>query len=406
MKKNQLSIRLHGKPIGILEQTSTGKKAFTYNSDALMPISVSMPIREEAYGEEACEAFFGGLLPESEIAKNIIGKQYGINPNNSFALLRAIGYDCAGAISCHEIDDPILSQHSVLLSGKIITEEKLYEHIKELPRKPLFMNAEGMRLSLAGVQDKAAICLINNEIALPKNGCPTTHILKPASSHFDGVVENEFFILKIAKRIGLPVPEVEIRKIKDITFLLIERYDRRIKNNYIERIHQEDFCQAQGIPSFKKYQNEGDPGFKNCFDLLNNTTQPAIDRNHFASIIIFNYLIGNMDAHGKNFSLLHHSASNIRLAPFYDIVCTRAYQNLTSRMAMKIGNQYNAAEVFPRHWKQLCEEVNYRYLAMADLIEKLGNKIKDAAIQERDQLQAKGIDHPIIVDILTFLKER
>lgn len=404
MNKNQLSIRLHGEPVGILEQTPTGKKAFTYNSSAVMPISIGMPVCEESYGEQQCEAFFGGLLPESEVAKQIIGKRYGISPNNSFALLRAIGYDCAGAISCHAIDEPIIPQHSVPLTGKIITENELYEHIKELPKKPLFMDVEGLKLSLAGVQDKAAICLIDNQVALPENGCPTTHILKPAQPHFEGIAENEYFVLKLAKRIGLPVPEVELRKIKDITFLLIERYDRHIKNNNIERIHQEDFCQALGVTSLKKYQNEGGPGFKNCFDLLKNTTQPAIDRNLLASVVVFNYLVCNMDAHGKNFSLFHNAASNIRLAPFYDIVCTRVYQKLTSKMAMKIGSKYDADHVLPRHWKQLCEEVNYRYLAMAGLIETLGHQIKDAAVQEKEQLQANGIDNPIIDKIINVIE--
>lgn len=402
MKKNQLSIRMFGEPIGILEQTLEGKKIFTYNHTAVMPISVSMPIREKSYGEQQCEAFFGGLLPESEIAKQMIGKKYGISPNNSFALLKAIGYDCAGAISCHAIDEPIIPQFSVPLTGKIITEDELYEHIIELPKKPLFMDVEGLKLSLAGVQDKAAICLIENQIAFPKNSCPTTHILKPASPHFEGLIENEYFIMKIAKRIGFTVPEVQLRKIKDITFLLIERYDRQKKNNHIARIHQEDFCQALGVPSFKKYQNEGGPSLQNCFGILNNTIQPAIDRNRLASAVIFNYLICNMDAHGKNFSLLHEG-SHIRLAPFYDIVCTRVYQNLTAKMTMKIGSKYDADQVMSRHWKKFCEEVNYRYLALVGLIETLGDQIKHAAVQEKEELQANEMYNPIVDKIINVI---
>lgn len=404
MNKNQLSIRLNGEPVGMLEQTSTGKKTFTYSNNAFMSISCSMPIREEPYGDQSCEAYFGGLLPESDTVKQLIGKRYGVSPNNSFALLRAIGYDCAGAISCHAIDDPIEPQRSVQLTGKIIPEDELYKHIKELPKKPLFMDVHGLRLSLAGVQDKAAVCLIDNQIALPGNGCPTTHILKPAGPHFDGIAENEYFVMKIAKRIGLAVPEIELRKIKDITFLLIERYDRHIKNNFIERIHQEDFCQALGVLSSRKYQNDGGPGFKECFGLLNDTTQPAVDRNRLASAVIFNYLIGNMDAHVKNFSLLHHSISNIRLAPSYDIVFTRAYQEFTSKMAMKIGSKYDIDHVLPRHWKQFCEEISYRYIALVHLIETLGNQVKQAAKQEKNELQAKEIHHPIIDKIINFIE--
>ena len=406
MKKNQLSIRLYGKPVGILEQMSSGGMSFTYDKGNTISISMSMPLREEPYGKIICEAFFGGLLPESETTKRIIAKRYNISPNNSFALLKAIGNECAGAISCHLIDEPIASQDSHLLTGKIITEDELYQHIKELPRKPLFMDVDGLRLSLAGVQDKAAICLINNEIAIPQNNCPTTHILKPMSDHYDGLAENEYFCLKLAKKIGLPVADVELRKIKDSTFLLIERYDRRVQNNFVERIHQEDFCQALGILSYKKYQNEGGPSFKYCFDLLKKTTQPAIDSNFLASLIVFNYLVVNMDAHGKNFSLLHNIKSGTRLAPFYDIICTRVYQKLTCKMAMKIGSKYDADLVLARHWQQLCKEVNYRYIAMLKLIETLGNKIIDAAKEEKEQLIAQETYHPIIDKIISLIENQ
>lgn len=403
MKKNQLSIRIYGEQVGILEQTASGKKIFTYDNAAVTPISLSMPIREEPYGEQQCEAFFAGFLPESYQTRQIIGKRYGISANNSFALLKAIGHDCAGAISCHEMDESIIAQRSVPLTGKMIDDNELYTHIKDLPQKPLFMDVDGLRLSLAGVQDKAAVCLIDKQIAFPENDCPTTHILKPASSRFAEIAENEYFILKLAKRIGLPVAEVELRKIKDITFLLVERFDRRIKNNTIERIHQEDFCQALSIPSNKKYQNEGGPGLKNCFDLLNNTTLPAVDRNILAFAIIFNYLIGNMDAHGKNFSLLHNTIENIRLAPFYDMVCTRVYRDLSDKMAMKIGSKYHADDVLPRHWQQLCEESNYRYIAMKRLIEKIANQLLKAAVEEKEQLKADGILSPVIDNIISVM---
>jgi serine/threonine-protein kinase HipA len=404
MKKNQLSIRLYGEQVGILEQTPSGGKTFRYDSNAKWPISIGMPLREELYGEQPCEAYFGGLLPESETVKRLIGKRYGVSANNSFALLKAIGYDCAGAISCHAMDEPVIAHHPILLEGVVIEDNDLYKHIKDLPIKPLFMDVEGLKLSLAGVQDKAAICLLDNQIALPKNGCPTTHILKPPSHYFDGLVENEYFCLKIAKRIGLKVPGVELRKIKDITFLLIERYDRRIRTRFIERIHQEDFCQALSIKSSNKYQNEGGPGFKACFGLLNNATQPAIDRNHLAQGLVFNYLMSNMDAHGKNFSLLHNPRGNISLTPFYDIVCTGVYPDLSTKMAMKIGSKYDVAEVRPSHWEQLCKDINYRYLSMVNLIHQLGNEILEAAQLEKDEMKVKGIYNPIIDKIINFLE--
>src|SRR6185312_203532 len=130
MANKQLSIRLNGKPVGILEQLPTGKMLFTYSHSATQAISVSMPVREEPYDEIPTEAYFGGLLPESETVKKIIGKRYGISPHNNFSLLQAIGYDCAGAISCHLIDEPQATQSAFPLTGRIITEDELYQHIK------------------------------------------------------------------------------------------------------------------------------------------------------------------------------------------------------------------------------------------------------------------------------------
>jgi len=405
MNKNQLSIRLYGVPIGILEQTVDGKMQFSYHPDVKFPISINMPVRTEPYSHAPCEAFFGGLLPENETTRKIIGKRYGVSANNSFALLKAIGYDCAGAISCHHVEEEIFDQRIFPLTAKPISEIELAKHIKELPKKPLFLDVEGLRLSLAGVHDKAAVCLIENQIALAEQGCPTTHILKPSPAHYPGLAENEYFCLKIAERIGLPVPNIELRTAQDQTFLLVERYDRRIRNGQVERIHQEDFCQALGINSARKYQNEDGPGIKDCYELLMQTVQPAIDRNIFSAGVIFNYLIGNMDAHGKNFSLLHRSENHIRMAPFYDLICTRVYDDLTDKMAMKIGSKYDADEVLARHWQQLCKEVTYRYIAMVGLIRRIAKDMPLYAEQEKEALISKGYNHPIIADIVRSIEK-
>jgi len=406
MKNSQLSVRLYGDAIGVLEQAPHGKMVFSYNDSVSQSLSLGMPLSQQVYHTVECEAFFGGLLPENEEVKKLIGKRYGVSYNNSFALLKAIGHDCAGAISFHEMDEPILPQRLFPLTGEVISEKDLYTHIRALPRHPLFLGLNDLRLSLAGVYDKAAVCLINGEIAIPTAGCPTTHILKPEISTLENIVENEYFCLKIAAHMGLNVPTVEIRHIKDISFLLIERYDRQIHDQQIERIHQEDFCQALGIVSSRKYQNEGGPGFKACFELLENTLRPAIDRNKLASALVFNFLIGNMDAHAKNFSLLHQSASVVQIAPFYDIVCTRAYPEFTNKMAMRIGSQYEENKVLPRHWEQLCKDIQYSYPALKQLIRKQADLILAAVEIEKNQLAQIQHKKPIIDKIILGIEKR
>jgi serine/threonine-protein kinase HipA len=398
--KNQLSVLLNGKITGVLEQTLNGKMRFTYDNTANQAISLSMPIREAAYEAAKCEAFFGGLLPESDATRRAIGAKYGISPNNIFALLKAIGYDCAGAISFYSANEPPILQRSFPLTGKIISDDALYKLIVELPKKPLF----GERLSLAGVQDKAAVCIIDNQIALPENNCPTTYILKPAVQ-LEGLIENEYICLSLASEIGLTVPKIEIRHVKNIPYLLIERYDRNLKNNQVERIHQEDFCQALSIPVTHKYQNEGGPSFKQCFDLLKNTTRPANNVNNFATAMVFNYLTGNMDAHGKNFSLLHKDSSQISLTPSYDIVCTRVYPDLTAKMAMKIGSQYEADKVLPRHWEKLCNEIDYSFLRLKGMITKQGEMILKAIETNREFYIEVTRNKRMVDRITTFLEK-
>ena len=139
-------------------------------------------------------------------------------------------------------------------------------------------------------------------------------------------------------------------------YLLIDRYDRTIHNSEIARIHQEDFCQALGIAPQKKYQNEGGPSLAQCFELLSKySTQPAKDRLRMADAVIFNYLIGNTDAHGKNFSFLHEGDGLI-LAPFYDLLSTVIYPNLSQKMAMKIGGKYKYEEVHLKEWEKMATE--------------------------------------------------
>lgn len=405
MKKKMLSVRLYGEPVGILEQTESGKMVFRYDVSANQAISISMPIREQGYDNNHCEAFFGGLLPESDATKKLIGKQYGISYGNSFALLKAIGYDCAGAISFHDISEPVQSQRAYPLQGTVISDKQLYEHIKALPRKPLFLGIDGLRLSLAGVQDKAAVCIIDGDIALPTLGCPTTHILKPASIHFDDIAENEYLCMRIAADIGLPIPTVEIKQVKDKKYLLVERYDRLVREKFVERIHQEDFCQSLTIQSARKYQNEGGPGFTQCFTLLNTMSQPAVDRNALAKIMLFNIFIGNMDAHGKNFSILHKGLSECSLAPFYDLVCTQYYPSLSTKMAMKIGSKYKLEQVHARHWRQLCDVINYSYPALKRLAKKQGEAIL-TVIAEKNADYVDATQNSYTVNTITAMIEK
>jgi serine/threonine-protein kinase HipA len=232
--------------------------------------------------------------------------------------------------------------------------------LKELPKRPLLAGEKGIRLSLAGAQDKVAVRIEGNEVSLPLGGAPSTHILKPAVERFVGVVFNEALRMTLATRVGIPAAKVEARKVEDIEYLLVERYDRKHVTigdaPDIERLHQEDFCQAYNIVSELKYQKEGGPSFKQCFALLRNvSTAPVIDLANLLDAAIFNYLVGNNDAHGKNFSL-EYPEKEIRLAPLYDVISTTIYPELNAEMAMRIGREYSSDRVTPKDFEQLAED--------------------------------------------------
>jgi serine/threonine-protein kinase HipA len=181
----------------------------------------------------------------------------------------------------------------------------LFHTVRELPTRPLLAGDEGIRLSLAGEQDKIMMRLEGGDTSLPLGGAPSTHILKPAVERFHGVVFNEALCLGLAAAIGLPTAQVETGTVDGITYLLVKRYDRLRRQiedgeSTIERLHQEDFCQAQGIVSEMKYQKEGGPSLKQCFQLLRDVSSaPVLDLGYLLDAVIYNYLVGSNDAHGR-----------------------------------------------------------------------------------------------------------
>lgn len=364
-----LTVRLNKTFVGYLEQNLQGKFVFTYAQNAKQPLSLSLPIRPEPYEDKECRGFFEGLLPEGEQVRAEVGKKYGINPKNEFSLLKAIGYDCAGAISFDNYEENPCNYKNefIKISGKIFTNSTLEEYINELPLKPLLTNSDGLRLSLAGAQDKMAVILLNNQVALPAINVPTTHIIKPAIKHIENSIENEYICLKVAEKAGLNVCNAEIRETENLKYLLIKRYDRETIDNKVRRIHQEDFCQAKNIASTFKYEREGGIKISDCFELLKNTRTPLPNTIELIKRIIFNYLIGNADAHGKNFSLLY-TDNGITFAPTYDILCTAIYPSLTKQMAMKIGGHYEMEKIYPRHWEKMANTVGINYKQLEKLI--------------------------------------
>lgn len=389
--KRILDVYLLGETVGTLEQDEHGSMRFTYSPEWLVqtgaiPLSHSLPLREEGFGRNESRGFFAGILPEQR-QREVIAKNLGVSAGNDFALLDRIGGECAGAVTFLRRGQEPLEQKE---EYRTLSPGELAEILRALPRRPLMAGDEGVRLSLAGAQEKLAIHRSPQGISIPLGGAPSTHILKPAIERFEGLVHNEAFCMRLARVIGLTVAPVEVGNIEGIDYLLVERYDRHWKSDgesmgqKLKRIHQEDFCQALGIVPERKYQNEGGPSLKESFALLREcSSSPVLDLNALLDAVIFNALIGNHDAHGKNFSLIY-SGGKTRMAPLYDLLCTTFYPELSTKMAMKVGGEYDSRKLTGANWERMAEEsglnklmVKRRVLEMA---EQIRQKLPDATI--------------------------
>jgi len=397
-----LNVYYDRESVGQLIQDDGGQMTFQYAASWLgrpepLTLSQSLPLRDEPFTQKECRGFFGGILPEEDNRK-VIARILGISDKNDFAMLEQIGGECAGAISFLPNDEAIPEGDD---RYRELADDELAGILRELPRRPLMAGEDGIRLSLAGAQDKIAVRLGDGKISIPRGSAPSSHVLKPAIDTYEGVVFNEAFCMALARGCGLNAAPVEIGKVEDIDYLLAKRYDRISgEDGSIRRRHQEDFCQALGIPSEIKYQSEGGPSLATCFALIRDaSTAPAPDLIALLDAVIFNLLIGNHDAHAKNFSLLYMPDRSVRLAPLYDLVSTVFYPELTDRMAMKIGKQPKSALVYPKDIDRFAADAGLGAAQTRARIPTLASRLLE---------EIPGIEspHPVSESVASLITER
>ena len=355
---HELAVWLFDRRIGELT-LHNGRLQFRYSSEWLAaadasPLSCSLPLQSDAFDDHQARPFFAGLLPEGHV-RRLLARQLQVSGQNDFALLDHLGGECAGAVSLLPTGQ---TPPPAPDAGEIhwLADDELIAILDELPERPMLAGTDGLRLSLAGAQDKLPVISDGQRIGLPLNGAPSTHILKPAIRAVEDSVTNEGFCLAVAEAMRLNPARSRIHTVGDRRFLMVERYDRIPQTDgHRLRLHQEDFCQALGIVPEMKYQNEGGPSLADCFALLRRVTRPSAPQLlRLFDYVIFNTLIGNHDAHAKNFSPLY-SGDSVVLAPCYDVLSTAVYPSLTPKMVMKIGSKSKFSEVEARHWEQFAE---------------------------------------------------
>jgi serine/threonine-protein kinase HipA len=336
----ELAVWLYGMCVAIVDQYRD-RPRLTYTADALdrYPVgtpllSLNLPIRAERYPQGTVRPFLDGLLPEGE-SRRMIARDVDVRANDTYGLIRALGRDCAGAIVIQPVDEGP-PPPATTTTAEPLDDETIGRLVKDLRSAPLGAGGR-VRISLAGIQEKLVLTRMpDGTWGQPVDGTPSTHILKPEIAAYPNTVENEAFCMRIARHLGLEVAHVETTEIEDRKLIVVERYDRTVgPDGSVERIHQEDFCQATGILPDNKYEDDGGPSLRRIADIV----QFAASRDSVERLlqnVTMNALIGNGDAHAKNFSLLHESSGALRLAPLYDIMCTLCYGD--DRLAMYVDN--------------------------------------------------------------------
>ena len=396
--------------VGQLTQNQHGELGFVYTTDwlgdeAKPALSASLPKRAEPYSRRECRPFFGGLLPE-EGQRDVAAQVLGVSRSNDFALLERLGGDVAGALQLlppGEAPSPPASDRQPIP----LDEAGLIRVLDALPARPLLAGEQGLRLSLAGAQSKVPVVLVDGAVALPGPAQPTTHILKPPIKRFTATTENEAFVMRLAAAVGLDVASVEPRVVRDRVFLLVQRYDRSVgADRVVRRLHQEDFCQALGVPPETKYSSEGGPTLKDCFALLRRVAaRPAVEVLQLLDAVIFNLIAGNADAHGKNFSILYEGQGP-RLAPLYDLLATVSYPELSPKLAMKIGKRAILAEMDARAWAVFATDTGLGLPLVRRRVVELSEGVKAIARNVAEQLVFPGLDAAALSRLAELVHDR
>ncbi len=401
---NRLGVYFEGQSVGTVAVDGNGRFTFEYakgwaSAKNAFAISRSLPLDGRTGQADAGHSFFSNLLPEGHI-RELVAKQLGVSHGNDFALLDALGGECAGALVISR-SPPNSKAHSY----QPINEKEMSNRASRGLAFAETSGVDGIRLSLAGAQDKLPVKVDGSTLLLPLGDSPSTHILKFANPNYSGFPENELFITRLAGLCDLPAVRADLHAIEKNRHLLVKRYDRVVDaDGTIHRLHQEDFCQALGVAPTRKYEQEGGPRFDQCFGVVDDASvEPALDTRALLRWLVFNLIVGNADGHAKNLSLLL-GPSGARLAPFYDLLCTAIYRKVETRLAMGIYGNADPGQISGKHWRGLAASIKVGKIledTVVEFVEELPEKAHQLSRDLETEYGGMGIANSIAVEIST-----
>ena len=405
IKKYQISIERNGRmvPVGRICGESHQTAQFSYDDNYLdsenaVPISICLPLRQECFSAEQTRQFFEGLLPEG-FTRRSVAQWLHLDENDYLSILHQLGRECLGAIRISaEGENPAASY-------ELITEQQVKELAAEGAQKSAEIVTKS-HLSLTGASGKVGLYydVVNDHWYLPQGTAPSTHIVKQSHVRLEGIVTNEQLSMMTAAKCGIDVPEsfiIDLGNGNDSEVLYAtRRYDRTFEGAVSKigelicplRLHQEDFSQAMGIPSADKYE-KGHAGYmRKMFELLRQfSSNPIQDQQRLWDMIVFSYLIGNTDAHIKNFSLLYgKDLRSIRLTPAYDMVSTTVYESSTREMAFFIGETLSIDDITEDSFRAAAHEIHMGERFAAGRYHFICDRFRKALRDAASELMAAG----------------
>lgn len=405
-----LRVFMNDRLVGHLAKEASGAVAFRYDEswlgwDSPIPISLSLPLREDPYRGESVAAFFENLLPDSPALRRRVAERVGAEGTDAVSVLAAIGRDCVGALRFVPAEDETEASARALQSdGEAVEDDEIARMLRNLVQAPLGLaRDEDFRISVAGAQEKTALLYRDGRWIKPRGATPTTHILKPQIGVLpNGIdlsrsVENELCCLRLAAAFGLTTAHAEMRTFGETQALVIERFDRLwTRNGRLIRLPQEDCCQALGVPPSRKYESDGGPGLVDLIRLFAGSDTPAEDQDAVLKAQIVFWLVGATDGHAKNLSLFLYPRGQYRLAPLYDILTAqpsldaRLIARKQMKLAMSVGSsrKYRIADITGRHFLETGIRAGLPPARVSAVIEQAADVAEDALRTARETLPA------------------
>jgi serine/threonine-protein kinase HipA len=392
-----LNVFLNSRLVGQLRRDISGAISFQYDLSWLewefvLPISLSLPLREQAYSGASVIAVFDNLLPDNDHLRRQIAARAHAEGTDAYSLLGAIGHDCVGALQFLPTD--VEPGPAGAVEGDPISDDGITSIIKNLATTPLGITEdESFRISIAGAQEKTALLYRDGEWYKPRGTTATSHIFKPSIGQLpNGVdlrnsVENEYFCLKTIAALGIEAAKPQMMTFAGKSVLVVERFDRRwTQTGRLLRLPQEDCCQALSISPTRKYQSDGGPGIVQILQLLRGSDDPLADQRSFLKANIVFWLMGATDGHAKNFSVFLRPGGRFRLAPLYDVISAQPSVDSKQilwkhfRLAMSFGTNphYAIRQVAPRHFFQTAIRAGIGKDVVPSIVEELCSDVPKA----------------------------